>query len=46
MSNTDCDSTVPVCKMPDHVCVECKEDSQCPGERPFCDVDVNICKGT
>ena len=25
--------------------IECDDDSQCPVDSPFCDVDDNFCKG-
>ncbi|HEY6881287.1 MAG TPA: isopeptide-forming domain-containing fimbrial protein [Polyangiales bacterium] len=45
-SNADCGGATPVCdltQMPP-VCVQCTEDTQCPGPGSTCDASTNTCK--
>ncbi|AKU94523.1 internalin, putative [Labilithrix luteola] len=40
-----CASPTPFCKTAEHpyVCVECRNDADCPGSKPSCDVATNTC---
>lgn len=40
-----CASPTPFCKTAEHpyVCVECRSDADCPGEKPSCDEATNTC---
>jgi hypothetical protein len=38
-----CTGATPVCDGPNHVCVECNDDSTCSGATPACNVDRHVC---